>query len=135
MVWDGQEKRRFPRVAFPCRIAVGSPLRWLTSHTEDISEGGIRVILEERLSVPALVNLELFFEKGKSIKCRGRVVWIEEQINPINRESEPIGFLTGIEITEINDNGKEYIRKLVRVISILKKKEEDFKKQDKGKKI
>jgi hypothetical protein len=128
MVWDGSEKRKFPRVVFPCRLAVGSPLRWLTSHTENISEGGIRVILEEKLRVLALVSLELFFEKDKSIKCRGRVVWVEEEVNPIDKESEPIGYVTGIEITEISDNDREYIKKLVRVVSMLKKKEEDLKK-------
>ena len=119
---EGQERRRFPRAAFPCKIAVGSPIRWLTSHTEDLSSGGIKVILDEKLNVYTTVGLEIFFEKDKSIKCKGRVAWVEEEANPLEMTSEPIIFITGIEFTEINDNDKQYIRRLVKVLSFRKKK-------------
>ena len=122
MGWEGQERRRFPRAIFPCRIAVGSPIRWLASHTEDIGAGGVKVILEERLPLCTPVSVELFFEKDKSIKCKGKIVWVEEELNPLDMNSEPLMFVTGIGFTEIKDHDKEYIEKLVRVVSILRKK-------------
>jgi hypothetical protein len=114
MEWDGVERRRFPRAEFPCKVIIGSPIRLLASHTENIGEGGIRVILEERLHPFTKVSLELFFEREKPIRCKGRVVWIVEKVNPI--ENEPLLFDTGIEFVEINETDKEYIRRLVETI-------------------
>jgi hypothetical protein len=117
-----QERRKFPRAAFLCKIAVGSPIRWLTSHTENLSAGGIKVILDEKLNVYTTVGLEIFFEKDKSIKCKGRVAWVEEEVNPLEMASEPIIFITGIEFAEISDNDKQYIKRLIKVLSFRKKK-------------
>jgi len=122
MVWDGQERRRFPRVVFPCKTAVGSPIRWLTSHTENISAGGIRVILDERLRVYNSVSLELFFEKEAATKCNGRIAWVKEEANPLDMQNRPTMFVTGIEFIEILDYDREYIKRLVKLLSFLKKK-------------
>jgi len=111
MVWEGQEKRRYPRARFLCRITVASPRRLLASHTENIGEGGLRVILEEKLVLRTEVGLEIFVEKERPIKCRGRIVWVAESINPI--EGKPLLFDTGIEFIEMNDTAKQYISKLV----------------------
>ena len=68
MVWEGSERRNFIRAVFPCKILVGSPVRLFASHTEDIGEGGIRVLLEERLNllfilliIFLLANMFVFF--------------------------------------------------------------------------
>jgi hypothetical protein len=114
MKWSGEERRRFPRAEFPCKIIISSPLRLLTSHTENIGEGGIRVILEEKLDPFTVVGLELFFERERPIKCRGRVVWVVEKVNPIERI--PLLFDTGIEFTKISECDREYIRRLVNKI-------------------
>ena len=113
--WNGQERRKFPRAEFPCKIIVGSPIRLLVSHTENLGEGGIRVILEEKLSAFTNVGLEIHLEKEKPIKCKGRIVWVKEAVNPIERE--PVMYDTGIEFIEIADCDKEYIRKLVNKLS------------------
>jgi hypothetical protein len=118
----GQERISFSRAVFPCKIAVGSHIRWMPSHAEDLSAGGIKVILEEKLSVYTPVSIELFFEKDKSIKCKGKIAWVEEEVNPLEMEIKPIIFVTGIEFTEISDSDKEYIRKLVKVLSLREKK-------------
>ena len=121
MVWDGRERRRFPRVAYHCKTAVGSPIRWLTSHTENISAGGIRVILDERLKVYNSVSLELFLEGETTTKCKGRIAWVGEEVNPLDMQNKPIMFVTGIEFTEIHDYDKDYIRRLVKLLSFLKR--------------
>ncbi len=118
---EGQERRRFPRAAFPCKIAVGSPIRWLTFHTEDLSAGGIKVILDERLTVYSSVSLEIFFERDMRVICKGRVSWVEK-INSLEMESHPLMFIMGIEFTQISDSDKAYIQRLVKVLSLSGKK-------------
>lgn len=114
MGWDGGERRKFPRVVFPCKIVVGSPIRLLTTHTENIGGGGIRVILEEKLDIFTVVGLELFLEREKPIKCRGRIKWVVEKVNPLERY--PLLFDTGIEFVEISDCDREYVLKLINKI-------------------
>ena len=134
MVWESQERRRFPRLVFPCNTVVGYPIYQLASHTEsitqteNISAGGIKLILEERLNVQTPVSLELFFEKDSPTKCQGRVVWVKK-VNPIEMQGEPIifdtgieFFDTGIEFIELHDYVREYIRRTVKLLSYLKKK-------------
>jgi len=120
MNWNGQERRRFPRANFPCKIVissppqVGAPPQELVSHTDNIGEGGIRVILEKRLSYSDTVGLDLYLSKDKPIKCKGRVIWSREKMNPL--EGQPIMFDTGIEFTTISDSDREYIAKMVDAI-------------------
>ena len=111
MNYGGEEKRKFPRALFPCKIVIGSPIRLLVSHTENVSEGGLRVILEEKLSAYTNVGLELFFEKNKPVKCKGRIIWVVEKVNPLEREA--VMYDTGIQFTEISDVDRDHIKKLV----------------------
>jgi len=120
MEWTGPERRRYSRAEFPCKIFVGAPIRLLHSHTENISEGGIKVILEEKLRPFTIVGLEIFVDKEKPIKCKGKVIWVKERVNPLERK--PVSFETGIEFIEIADCDREYIRKLVD--KLLSQKEE-----------
>lgn len=107
-------RRKFPRAAFPCKIIMESPIRLLVSHTENLSEGGIRVILEEKLNAFANVGMEMFLEKDRPIKCKGRVMWVMEKINPLDHKATL--YDTGIQFTNINQADKDYISKLVNVI-------------------
>lgn len=108
------ERRKFPRASFPCKIIVGSPLRLMTSYTQNIGEGGVRVILEEKLEVYKPVSLELFFSRENPVKCKGRIVWVVEKVNPV--ENTAITFDTGVEFTNIGEGELKYIQKIVRAI-------------------
>ena len=119
MSFEGQERRKFPRALFPCKIILGSPVRLITSHTENIGEGGFRVLLEEKLSVFTNVGVEIFLEKDKPIKCKGRIVWVVEKVNPLAGES--LMFDTGVEFTDMGDHDKSYVVNLVDTLLIEKK--------------
>lgn len=108
------ERRKFPRASFPCKIIVEAPLRLMTSYTQNIGEGGVRVILEEKLEVYEPVSLELFFSRENSVKCKGRIVWVVEKFNPI--ENTAVTFDTGVEFTNIGEGELRYIQKIVRAI-------------------
>lgn len=109
-----EERRKYPRASFFCKIFITSPVRMLTSHTDNISVGGIKVILEEKLAIFTTIGLEIFFDREKPIRCKGKVVWVREKINPLERK--PLLYETGIEFTEIADVDREYIKKIVDAI-------------------
>ncbi len=110
-----QDRRRAPRIVFPCKIMISSPVRLFSSHTENVSEGGIRVMLEEKLPPMTAVGIELFFEKERPLKCNGRVVWIKDIINPV--EGRPVMFDTGIKFITVNEADKNYLKKLIEKLS------------------
>ena len=111
MDWEVQEKRKFLRTAFPCKVIVRSSHQELASNIENISEGGIRVTLEEELKLSSIVGLELFCGKDEPIRCEGHVLWIIRKVSP--KLGKPTMFYTGIKFSRINNTDRNYIRKLV----------------------
>jgi hypothetical protein len=108
---SGSERRAAARVPFPCKIMISSPVRLLVSHTENLSEGGLRVMLEEKLSPFTVVGIELYVDKGRPVKCKGKVAWVKDIFNPIAREA--ILYDTGIKFIELNDFDKNYLKKII----------------------
>lgn len=107
----GPEKRKFPRALFPCRVVVGHPHKIVSSYTENISEDGIKVVLDIELEPLSIVGLELFMEKGEPILCKGKVVWVEAKANPA--QAFEILYHTGIALTDISHDDKRRIKHLV----------------------
>ncbi|MFH0827418.1 MAG: PilZ domain-containing protein [Candidatus Omnitrophota bacterium] len=117
------EKRKFPRADISCKIATvyGERLLVLEAHTENVGEGGIRVILGQRLNVPTTVDLDLFVSGVETpIRCKGEVVWANE-VKP--QGVNPRLYDTGIKFTEIVEQNKNSIRQLVRSLVDEGKKE------------
>lgn len=111
-----KEKRTFPRVNIPCKISCifGERLLVFKNHTENISATGIRIILQEKLSVSTMVDLELFLsDREGHLKCKGQIVWIRE-ISPTG--TEPHLFDTGIKFIDVNDSEREELKKFVNAI-------------------
>ena len=107
------EKRKFPRVNITCKLSVVFADRLLVfnTHTENMSAAGIRVILQEKLNISTMVDIDLFLlGKEIPIRCKGRVVWANE-ITPVGIRHRL--FDTGIEFIEINDYNREEIIKFV----------------------
>ena len=113
MAWDGNERRRFARVRLPCKITVFIPQEHtITSHTENIGEGGIGVLINEQLDVSADVGLEIYLE-NQPISCKGRVVWtVEKECSSSSASS----FDTGIEFCDIKEHDRAFITNLVNLL-------------------
>lgn len=115
-----QERRKFVRanvrslVIIRCDVLVNIPEKTsheFHTHTENISEGGMNVILEEELRSPDAVAVRLYLTgKVKPIECKGKVAW-SKLISPTG--IEPGLFSTGISFIELSDNDKTAIRKVV----------------------
>jgi hypothetical protein len=96
------EKRRFPRARVLCKVSAvyAERVLVLNAHTENIGEGGVCVILEEKLHVPTEVGVELFFsERKEPLSCKGEVVWVRS-MDPV--ECGPALYETGIKFFEID---------------------------------
>lgn len=120
------EKREFPRGNFFCKITAifGERLLVFNSYTENISEGGLKVFLEEKLHVSTIVDLELFLvENEPPIKCKGELVWVNEIISK-ETEREPL-FDTGIKFSEIAPQDKKKINEMVKKMILMKKSGKD----------
>ncbi|MFH1458715.1 MAG: PilZ domain-containing protein [Candidatus Omnitrophota bacterium] len=107
------EKREFPRADIICKISTVYAERLLVfnTHTENVAQGGIRVILDQKLNIPTPVDLDLFLsESQKPMRCKGEVVWAKE-LKPDG--VHPRLFDTGIKFTEMSEQNKEAINQLV----------------------
>lgn len=116
------EKREFPRGSFFCKITAifGERLLVFNSYTENISEGGVKVFLEEKLHIPTIVDLELFLEEnGEPIKCKGELTWVNEIISE-DAKRETL-FDTGIKFIEITEADRSIIRDLVKKLTFKEK--------------
>jgi hypothetical protein len=107
MIWQGIDKRRFPRAEYPCKVIVlRSDLReTFSTHTENIGTGGICVILGKELPRFCPVEVLLYLkDKGGPVECNGRVVWMVQ---------EGGSFDVGIEFIDIKETDRLRIGKVV----------------------
>jgi c-di-GMP-binding flagellar brake protein YcgR len=114
-MWDGVDRRRFVRVEYPCLITIrkgiSTPQSILT-HTEDISIGGVRVIIRKRLGLMAEVDLELdLMDTLSTIRSRAIISWIAE--TPSGRQDASLNYDTGIKFIDIEDEYRRRIQKIV----------------------
>lgn len=121
---DFTEKRQFSRakvvslVVIRCDVLANirdQETREFHTHTENMSEGGVNVILDEELRDPAMVELKLYLTgKIAPIACRGRIAWTKAVSPP---GITPGIFSTGISFIDLGDNDKEAIREIVSCFS------------------
>ena len=108
-----EEKRDFRRIKITCKISVvfNGKQSVFNSHTEDISAGGMMVIIDKEIAPSTVVDLELLLWYGDGpIKCKGKIVWVNE-ITP--KGTEPRLFNTGIQFIEISNSDRENIKNFV----------------------
>ena len=105
-----EERRKFPRLKYPCKLILGAEEKAYSLHTENISAGGLRVILDKKLAINTPLRIEL--ELGlKDVKCKGRVVWVTE-IKSLEAGKANL-FDTGIEFTQIEPQDRKFLAELI----------------------
>ena len=103
------ERRKFPRANIKYEINVicsgeviqGHPQNYIFhTYTDNISEGGIKILLEKEIKAGSLVKLELFISDKESlpVECSGRVIWTKKA-NP--EGTKPDLFFTGIQFVDL----------------------------------
>ncbi len=114
MIWEGINKRKFPRVSYKCLIRVfrEGDGEVIETFTENIGSGGICVALEKRLGLFEKVEMRIFIEEGTSpVECLGVVVWVVRKHDQKNKEKNLHD--TGIEFQDISEEDRKRIARLV----------------------
>ena len=117
-MWDGVNRRKFPRASYFCKITLYSREHpeVFSCYTQNLGRGGLCVVLNTSLRLFSLVGLELFLEDSHPpLSCAGRVVWVvgkKEWNKPI-----PDSFDTGIEFVDLKEEGQKRIEKIIQTIT------------------
>lgn len=121
-MWNGIDRRKFPRAVYKCLITIKRrlTLKTISTQTENIGAGGICVLIKEDLGLFQGVDIEVYLDDGKgAVKCGGTVVWVVKKAAP--RSKGDVLYDTGIEFIDIRPADQDRIAQIVELI--LKKEE------------
>lgn len=109
-MWDGFDKRKFPRINLRCELVLRNAPdgETIQTQTENVGAGGVCVLLDralERFSVPTL-RLEID-PHLPWIECLSKVVWSVPCRDPLKKRER---FDTGIEFVGLEPGQQELIR-------------------------
>lgn len=112
MMWDGFDKRRFPRISIRCDILMHlDSLPPISTVTENLGVGGVCVVLDERLQRFAPCRVRLMLEDGKEpVVSTGRIVWV---VATGEAKARRKAFDTGIEFLNLSADGRTRIGAVV----------------------
>ena len=116
-MWNGINRRKFPRANYKCLISIKRRLteKTISTHTENVGAGGICVLIKEDLGLFQGVDLELFLEEGNPpIKSGGTVVWVVKKSEPKQKGAHI--YDTGIEFIDIRPSDREKLTEAVEEI-------------------
>ncbi len=118
--WEGLNRRRFPRVKYPCLVTFwcesedgseGEKEIFLT-HTENLGTGGSAIVCHKRFKLFSSLDLEIdLLDMQDHVRCKGKVVWIVQHKDPDVRR--PLVYDIGIEFQEIREEDVQRISKIV----------------------
>lgn len=80
-MWDGFDKRKFPRMNLHCEIEIRSPEETsepIKTMTENVGAGGVAVFVNRPLERFSTCKIRLDFDpkRADGVHCEGKVVWI-----------------------------------------------------------
>lgn len=110
-MWDGINRRKFPRANYPCKITLKRKDSGdsFSTHTENIGIGGICVMLAKDLGIFAPVEVILdLLDSERAINCEGTIVWVVPE-----KETSGTIYDTGIEFTNLKREDSERIYAIV----------------------
>ena len=113
-MWNGINRRRFPRANYKCLISIQKRLtsKTISTHTENIGAGGICVLLKEDLGLFQGVDIELYLDEAKPpIKSGGTIVWVVKKSEP--KQKGVYMYDTGVEFIDIRPEDREKITEIV----------------------
>ena len=116
-MWNGINRRKFPRANYQCLIVIKrrQNARTIQTQTENIGAGGICVIIKEDLGLFQGVDIELFIDDGKGpVKCGGTVVWVVKKSDPKQKGIHL--FDTGVEFVDMRPEDRERMDMIVEKI-------------------
>ena len=118
MSWQGMDRRKFPRVMYPCLVKVATSeglQEGILTHTENIGIGGLCVTVKKDIKLFTSVDLEVdLLDINELIKAKAKIVW------NVRRKSietiKPMFYDIGIEFTEIAKRDSERLRDNLQIL-------------------
>lgn len=119
--WGGKDRRQYPRFAESLQVdysvATKAALKKLTGRTMDVSAGGIKMLLDEKLSPGSFLDLRILLPNpGHTVEMVGEVVWTEDAPD-VEKDSGKRLFYSGIKFSSIKEPSSEYLNNHIRSIS------------------
>lgn len=102
-MWDGFNKRKFPRIHLTCEVSIQprAKARTFKGITDDVGMGGVSVLLEEPLERFDRCRITLELKDGNPpVQCAGRSVWV---IPSQDMKTSKKCFDTGIEFLDMDE--------------------------------
>lgn len=112
MSWDGQNRRQFPRVIYPCLIKLSAKAKTginILTHTENIGIGGISVTVKHEIKLFSDVEIEIdLLDTADHIKAIGKIVWVVRRRPTEN--VKPLFYDLGVEFVNLQSKHKEHLK-------------------------
>jgi c-di-GMP-binding flagellar brake protein YcgR len=109
-LWDGFNKRKFPRLHLTCQVSI-QPLgkqKTFAASTEDVGLGGVSVMLPEPLERFDRCKISIELKDGEPpVQCTGRSVWV---IPSQDRKSSKKNFDTGFEFLDMDEFSRKRLQ-------------------------
>ncbi len=114
--WGGLNRRKFPRVKYPCLITVWyedeEQKETFLTHTENVGIGGICVICHQRLKMFSPVSLEIdLMDMEEHIRCQGKIMWVVQRKDV--DKGKPVSYDIGVEFEGINEEDRRRVSTIV----------------------
>ncbi len=117
--WEGLNRRRFPRVNYPCMVTVWQAddnSKVFLTHTENLGVGGICVVFNWRVELFTPVTLEIdLMDMDDHVRCKGKVVWSVQHKEPDSRK--PVSFDVGVEFVDLRDEDRTRIETIIKKLT------------------
>ena len=111
-MWDGFNKRRFPRLAVPCEITLlgevdGKPIKTVT---ENIGAGGVAVVLKKQYERFSKCRIKLKLDdKFPAIESFARIAWTIRT----KAKNKAFTYDTGIEFVDLKLQDFTLLKKFI----------------------
>jgi len=118
MSWEGTDRRKFPRVIYPCLVKVVSldgQSQQVLTHSENIGLGGLCVTIKNGIKLFTPVEMEIdLVDLNEHIFPKGTVVWNvrRKQVE----EVKPMFYDIGIQFTEISQRDHERLQNTLKML-------------------
>jgi len=117
--WDGKNRRKFARFKKALDVVYSAskkPYLKGNGRTIDISEGGMKLLLDEKHGTGTILNMKIAtLSSSQFIEVEGKVVWCEEQQDK-SKEIKRL-FFHGIEFLAMKEPSGQHLGNLIRSIS------------------
>jgi len=116
MSWQGMDRRKFPRVIYPCLVKIIDQNQGpLLTHTENIGMGGLCVTLksEIKLFTPVAMEVDLL-DLDEHIKPSGKVVWNVRR--KAIEQVKPMFYDIGIEFGEMSKQDHDRLERTLQIL-------------------